>query len=62
VRYTNSGAEFVIQYENDSVTANIHAGSTLGGQFRVADHNNNHAKNYDFGSAGYVGAEIDVKF
>lgn len=62
VRYTNVGAEFVIQYETDSMTANIHAGSTLDGTLRIADHSNNHAKHYYLDASGYIGAEVDVKF
>lgn len=62
VRYTNFGAEFIIQYETETMSANIHAGSTLGGTFRVANHRNEHAKRYDLDPSGYVGAEIDVKF
>jgi len=62
VRYTNLGAEFFIQYETESMTANVHAGSTLWGKLRVADHNNKHARDYDLGPAGYVGAEMDIKF
>lgn len=62
VRYTNIGAEFIIQYETETMTANFHAGSTLGGNFRVADDRNNHAKHYDLDPSGYVGAEIDIKF
>lgn len=62
VRYTNVGAEFIIKYDNDTMSANIHAGTTLGGTFRVANHSNRHAKDYHIKPSGYVGAEIDVKF
>lgn len=62
VRYTNLAAEYFIQYDNENMTANIHIGSTLWGKYRVADHNNNHARNYDLNPAGYIGAEMDVKF
>lgn len=62
VRYTNTGAEFIIKYDDDTMSANIHAGSTLGGTFRVANRKNNHARDYDFDPVAYVGAEIDVKF
>lgn len=63
VRYTNTGIEFIIKYDdNDTTSANIHAGTTLGGHFRVANHSNHHAKNYLFNPSAYVGAEIDVKF
>lgn len=62
VRYTNSSAEFVVRYEVENMTANVHAGTTFGGKFRVADKHNNHAHDYDFGAAGYVGAQVDLKF
>jgi hypothetical protein len=62
VRYTNTGAEIIIKYEKENTSANIHAGSTLGGTFRVANSKNHHARDYDFDSSAYVGAEMDVKF
>lgn len=64
VRYTNTGAEFAIRYENQdqNISANIHAGTTLGGKYRVANRNNHHAHNYKLKSAGYVGGEMDVSF
>ena len=36
VRYTNIGSEFAIKYENEEMSANIHAGVTFGGEIRVA--------------------------
>lgn len=62
VRYTNTGAEFAIKYDEKNISANIHAGATLGGKFRVANRHNNHAHNYDLEPAAYAGAEVDVKF
>lgn len=62
VRYSNVGAEFVIKYDADTISANIHAGSTLGGKLRLANHHNHHAKNYHLDSSFYVGAEVDAKF
>lgn len=62
VRYTNTGAELIIKYEDNSMSANIHAGSTLGGTFRVANRKNKHARDYNFDPAAYMGAEIEVKF
>ena len=32
VRYTNMGAEFIIKYDNDTISANLHAGTTLRGE------------------------------
>jgi hypothetical protein len=62
IRYINTGAEFAVKYETGSVSANIHAGSTLGGRYRIADRKNHHARNLRLKPAGYVGAEMDVSF
>lgn len=62
VRYENTGAEFAIKYHRADMTANIHAGTTLGGKFRVANRHNDHPHNYKLDPAGYVGAEVDVRF
>ncbi len=62
VRYTNFGVECVFAYETELMTANIHAGSMVGGVYRVANHHNHHAKNYHFGSSPYAGAEVNMKF
>src|SRR5207253_1827552 len=62
VRYTNVGSEFIVRYDTDLMSANIHAGYTLGGTFRVADRRNRHAKHYYLDPSPYAGAEIDVKF
>jgi hypothetical protein len=62
VRYTNVGAEFIIKYDDETTSANLHAGTTLGGTFRVANHSNHHAQDYHIDPSAYVGAEIDVKF
>ncbi len=62
VRYTNFGLEFAIKYETKYVSANIHAGATLAGKYRIANQHNRHAHTYDLKSAGYAGAEMDVSF
>lgn len=62
VRFTTMGAEFFVKYGDDKITANIHAGSTVGGRFRVANRHNNHATGYDLNSSFYGGAEIEVVF
>lgn len=62
VRYTNTGAEFVIKYDDETMSANIHAGSTLGGKYRVANSHNHHAQTFHLDPSAYVGGEIDVKF
>lgn len=62
VRYTNIGAEFLIKYEDKNITANIHAGSTFDGKYRVANRFNKHARTFHLDSSAYVGAEMDVSF
>jgi hypothetical protein len=62
VRYQNIGAEFVVRYGTSDISANIHAGSTLGGRLRMATANNHHAHTYKLSPVGYVGGEVNVKF
>lgn len=62
VRYTNIGTELVVRYDNDTISGNVHVGSTWGGTYRVANHSNNHARHYYLKPSCYVGAEADVKF
>lgn len=62
VRYRNSGAEFMVKYDKDSLTANLHAGIAFLGRYRVANKNNHHAHTYRLASSGYAGGEIAVKF
>jgi hypothetical protein len=62
IRYENTGAEFAIMYEATGVEYNIHAGYTLGGKYRISNPSNHHPRNIHLGCAGYVGAEVDVKF
>lgn len=62
LRYTNTGVEFSVRYETKNVSANIHAGATFGGKYRVANQNNHHAHTYNLASAGYVGGEVDIAF
>lgn len=62
VRYENIGAEFMIKYDALGISANIHAGTTMGGKYRIANCHNHHPYNYKLKPAGYVGGEVDVKF
>lgn len=63
VRYENVGAEFAMKYEEPNISANIHAGTTLGsGRYRIANRFNQHAHNYKLDPSGYVGGEIDFSF
>lgn len=61
-RYTNGGIEMMIKYEKNGLTANVHAGSTLGGVYRLSNHDNRDPHHYKLDAAGYAGAEIDVRF
>lgn len=62
VRYINAGAEFIIEYETESVSANIHAGSTLGGTLRLADTHGHHVRHFNLKPSAYAGTGINVKF
>jgi hypothetical protein len=62
VRYQNSGAELAVKYENKNMSANVHAGSTLGGLIRIADSNNHHPHHYHLNSSLYAGAEVALSF
>lgn len=61
-RYENVGAEFAVKYEDRNMTANVHAGSTLGGRLRIANRHNHHSRRYHLDPTGYIGAEVAVKF
>lgn len=61
--YQNSGAEFGVNYEWASwLHANAHIGYTFGGTLKIANQHNHHPHHFKFGSAGYAGAEVDVRF
>ncbi|MDP1880253.1 MAG: DUF6268 family outer membrane beta-barrel protein [Parachlamydiaceae bacterium] len=62
VHYQNAGAEFMVMYDSNGMTANVHVGMTLGGRYRIANKNNHHATNYRLDPVGYAGGEIDVSF
>jgi len=62
IRYRNTGLELAINYEGDLLTANIHGGWAMGGQFVVSNKNNKNKHHYDLDSSGYVGGEVAVKF
>jgi hypothetical protein len=62
VKYQNVGAEVAIKYVISNMTANIHIGSTLGGHYRISNHNNHHPHHYYLKPACYAGGEVDFKF
>lgn len=61
-RYSNFGIEAMIRYEGYGTIANIHAGFTTGGMFKVANEHNHHPYHYHLDPAGYVGGAIETKF
>lgn len=62
LRYSNVGGEIVIKYENTAFSFNVHAGSTLGGLLRVANHSNHHPRHFHLKPSPYAGGEVAVKF
>lgn len=62
LRYYNNGVELAINYSQGPLYANLHAGMTLWGQFRISDSNNKHKKHFDMDPAPYVGGELACKF
>lgn len=60
--YRNKGVELAIHYDTKMISANIHGGSTFGGQFKISNHNNKHKKHFNLDAAPYVGGEISMKF
>lgn len=61
-QYRNGGAELAINYNQKHFSANIHAGVTVGGQFRLSNRHNKDKRHFDLDPAGYVGGEAVVKF
>ena len=61
-RYTNFGIEAMVKYSLNDLVANIHAGVTTGGDFKVANSHNHDPNHYHLDPAGYVGAEVDMRF
>lgn len=62
VRYQNVGGELAIKYDDTVVSANIHAGYTLGGDVRIANPHNHHPHHYKLDPSAYTGAEVVVRF
>lgn len=61
-RYSNGGIEAMIKYTRAGVSANLHAGVTLGGDLKIANSHNHKPHHYHLDSAGYIGGEVDVRF
>lgn len=61
-RYQNVGAEFAVKYVRDNMKVNVHAGSTLGGQLRIANHRNQHPHHFKLNPSLYAGADVSTNF
>lgn len=62
VRYTNVGLEAALTFTSSRINVNLHAGRTLGGQFRISNYHNNHPHHYDLDPANYAGLELFIQF
>jgi hypothetical protein len=62
LEYYNYGIELGCSYQKEAFYANIHAGITLGGEFKISNREHKHKKHFDMDSAPYVGGEIAYKF
>ncbi len=61
--YQSTGAEFGINYTPTKwISANLHAGSTLGGHLKIADRHYKHRHRVRLDPAPYVGGEVTVNF
>lgn len=61
--YRATGAEFRMNYQYaNRITANLHAGSTFGGELKVANEKYQHKKHFKFNPAAYAGGEFEVSF
>lgn len=62
LEYRNQGVELAINYGKGHFAANVHAGLTLGGKFKISNHRHEASRHFDMDSAAYVGGEAVVKF
>lgn len=61
--YQSTGAEVGINFTPGKwISANIHAGTTVGGRLKIADKNYNHRQRIRLDPAPYAGGEIEVNF
>lgn len=63
-RYTNGGAEFGVTYTawRGRLSANLHAGYTLGGTLRISNMHNHHVHHRRFKDAPYGGFCVTLNF
>ncbi len=62
LEYRNQGVELGINYSKGRIAANIHAGITLGGQFRTFNSDSKSKHHFNMNSAAYAGGEAVFKF
>lgn len=62
LHYRNNGLELALNYNKGDLSANVHAGGTFGGRFKIANKHYKHRKHFDLDSAAYAGAEASLKF
>lgn len=60
--YYNYGAELAANYANGSFIANIHAGTTFGGQFKISNRQHRRKRHFDMNATPYFGGELAFKF
>ena len=61
--YRVVGIECALNYNpTDWISANIHAGSTVGGILKVANRNYNHRRCYDIDGSAYAGGTLSISF
>lgn len=61
--YRVVGAEIALNYNpTDWISANVHLGTTIGGNLKVANRNYHHRRRYDVNDSAYAGGELSVSF
>lgn len=60
--YYNYGVEFACNYAKNNFGANIHAGMTLGGEFKISNREHKRKKHFEMTPAPYFGGEVTTKF
>jgi len=62
LEYYNYGIELGCSYQKEGFFINMHAGYTIGGEFKISSRQHKHRKHFDMDSAPYAGGEIAYKF
>jgi hypothetical protein len=62
-QYHNVGAELAVNYKLcDWLHANVHAGYTLWGKYKISNRENKHPTHFDIDSSWYAGGQLGVNF